>query len=49
MQEDETDKEIAKKERARLKAQEEQRKEQVEKMREQLNKEASAGEVRIRA
>jgi len=39
-------KEIAKKERERLKNQEKVRKEQVEKMRSQLNSDAALGEVR---
>jgi peroxiredoxin len=39
-------KEIAKKERERLKLQEKMRKEQVEKMRSQLNTDAAHGEVR---
>jgi hypothetical protein len=39
-------KEVAKKERERLKNQEKQRKEQVEKMRSQLNDDAAVGEVR---
>lgn len=45
--ESEAAKEVAKKERERLKLQEKAKKEQLEKMREQLNQDAAAGEVRL--
>lgn len=44
--ESELAREVARKERERLKAQENQRKEQIESMRSQMNKEAMAGDVR---
>jgi hypothetical protein len=44
--ETEAAKEVARKERERLKLQEQQRKQQVEQMRMQMNKDASAGDVR---
>lgn len=44
--EDESRRAVSKRERERLKAQEKHRREQVEKMREQLNKDAALGEVR---
>lgn len=44
--ETEAAKEVARKERERLKLQEQQRKQQVEEMRMQMNKDASAGDVR---
>ena len=45
--ENERAKDIAKKERERLRVQDKIRKEQVEKMREQINSDAAAGEVRL--